>query len=176
MKEVWINHKLVDFVNAIRRHKISPGCSLYGEEEHEHGAEAQVQAEAETGLSNDEDGEADGYVKEHIIEDTEEEGAVASAAVENLNPCQGNKCKHGSQCIPQTPSDYTCKCPPMWAGKFCDQGTNSFFSETTFKSAEAVSVRDHCSLIIISFVSYYMQKRIRQRVLLGEGLSIKEAD
>lgn len=28
MKEVWINHKQVDFVNAARQQKVTPGCAL----------------------------------------------------------------------------------------------------------------------------------------------------
>lgn len=28
MKEVWINHKQVDFVNAARQQKVNPGCAL----------------------------------------------------------------------------------------------------------------------------------------------------
>jgi slit 2 len=32
MKEVWINHKQVDFVNAARQQKVSPGCALLDSE------------------------------------------------------------------------------------------------------------------------------------------------
>lgn len=28
MKEVWINHKQVDFMNAAKQHKVTPGCAL----------------------------------------------------------------------------------------------------------------------------------------------------
>lgn len=28
MREVWINHKQVDFVNAARQQKVTPGCAL----------------------------------------------------------------------------------------------------------------------------------------------------
>ena len=28
MKEVWINHKQVDFVNAARQQKVTPGCAM----------------------------------------------------------------------------------------------------------------------------------------------------
>ncbi|KAK7794524.1 hypothetical protein R5R35_011286 [Gryllus longicercus] len=33
MKELWINHKPVDFVNAARQQKVTPGCSLMQDEE-----------------------------------------------------------------------------------------------------------------------------------------------
>lgn len=34
MKEVWINHKLVDFVNAAKQQKVTAGCALL-ENEHD---------------------------------------------------------------------------------------------------------------------------------------------
>lgn len=35
MKELWINHKQVDFTNAARQQKITPGCAILQEEEEE---------------------------------------------------------------------------------------------------------------------------------------------
>lgn len=35
LKEVWINHKLVDFGNAARQQKINPGCALLDEDHDE---------------------------------------------------------------------------------------------------------------------------------------------
>lgn len=32
MKEVWLNHKQVDFENAARQHKVTPGCALLDQE------------------------------------------------------------------------------------------------------------------------------------------------
>lgn len=32
MKELWINHKLVDFTNAARQQKITPGCAMMDED------------------------------------------------------------------------------------------------------------------------------------------------
>lgn len=123
MKEVWVNHKLVDFLNAIRQQKIAPGCSLYDEEGH--------------GAGDDDDG--DEYVKEHIMEDDEEDRGV-----ENLDPCLNNKCKHGSQCVPQSPSDYMCKCAAGYSGKFCDQGNDS-----RKKNFFQMFLRMHFSLMIL---------------------------
>jgi len=39
--EVWINHKPVDFGNAARMHKITPGCAFMHDEEDEQPARAQ---------------------------------------------------------------------------------------------------------------------------------------
>lgn len=33
MKEVWVNRKLVDFTNAAKQNKMTPGCSLLEEED-----------------------------------------------------------------------------------------------------------------------------------------------
>lgn len=31
-REVWINHKQVDFVNAVRQHRVTPGCAMVDNE------------------------------------------------------------------------------------------------------------------------------------------------
>lgn len=111
MKEVWVNHKLVDFLNAIRQEKITPGCGLIQEEEqqqqqrHQHEQQPHIE-------------DSDEYVREHIMEDSESDQVL----VPNTDLCVNNKCKHGGKCIPQPPSDYICKCTSPWSGKFCDQG------------------------------------------------------
>lgn len=33
MKELWVNHKQVDFTNAARQQKVTPGCSLLQDED-----------------------------------------------------------------------------------------------------------------------------------------------
>lgn len=43
MKEVWINHKQVDFVNAARQQKVSPGCALYDSDSENDGESYQDQ-------------------------------------------------------------------------------------------------------------------------------------
>lgn len=107
MKEVWVNHKLVDFLNAIKQQKITPGCSLIEEE-------PQPALPALAALADD----SEEYVKEHVMEDSEDDQVV----VPSPDLCANNKCQHGSKCVPQPPYDYVCKCTPPWTGKFCDQG------------------------------------------------------
>ena len=58
MKEVWINHKLVDFVNAIKQQKIRPGCGSSQEEEPQ-------QHQAQPLITED---DSEGYVQEPIME------------------------------------------------------------------------------------------------------------
>ena len=128
MKEVWVNHKVVDFLNAIKQHKIAAGCGLHGDEEqpqllqHHHNLGDELRGSVSGGGSNanvnNDDDDGEGYVNEHIMEDDEDDRPI----VENLDPCINNKCRGGSKCVPQSPSDYTCQCPAGRTGKFCEQG------------------------------------------------------
>lgn len=88
MKEVWINHKLVDFENAARQQKITPGCALLEGE-------------------NAEDDEQD------FMDETPQ-----------IDPCENNKCRRGSRCVPNpnAKEGYQCKCKHGQKGRYCDQG------------------------------------------------------
>lgn len=61
MKEVWINHKQVDFVNAARQQKVSPGCALL-----------------DSHFDGDDNGESvqDQFIQEPPEEDSQEEVSV----------------------------------------------------------------------------------------------------
>ncbi|XP_039283306.1 protein slit [Nilaparvata lugens] len=96
MRELWVNHKQVDFTNAARQQKVTPGCSLLQDEEQ--------MVEEEGGRVNDPEDE-----------DDDEEA-------EDSDPCANNQCRHGSKCMPRKPGEYVCKCPPGWTGKYCEQG------------------------------------------------------
>lgn len=67
MKEVWINHKLVDFLNAIKQQKIRPGCGSPQEEEPQQQQPPQQpqQQEPHPHIMDD---DSEGYVQEHIME------------------------------------------------------------------------------------------------------------
>lgn len=61
MKEVWINHKQVDFVNAARQQKVTPGCAML-------------------------DGESDGVMEDQFVleppEESREEVSVVKVKIE----------------------------------------------------------------------------------------------
>lgn len=102
MKELWINHKLVDFTNADRQQKVTPGCSLMQDEEE----------------MVEEDGQISDIEKEDDDDDEDDEDDLLEK-----DPCVKNSCKHGSTCVAKNPSEYVCKCKlPGWSGKYCEQG------------------------------------------------------
>ncbi|XP_055372509.1 protein slit isoform X2 [Condylostylus longicornis] len=97
MKEVWINHKLVDFMNAKKQQKITPGCAL---------------------LEGDTDEEELMEAMQEMHETPEEK---------EVDPCENNRCRRGSRCIPSsnTKDGYTCKCKQGTRGKYCDQAAST---------------------------------------------------
>lgn len=95
MKEVWVNHKLVDFTNAAKQNKMTPGCSLLEEEDE--------QMEDERDAADEEDDD-----------DNSDDG----------DPCLNNNCKSGSTCVVKGFGTYACKCQPGWVGKYCETGKN----------------------------------------------------
>lgn len=101
MKEVWVNHKLVDFTNAARQQKITPGCALLQEEEEEQMEDDRGNLEEDVDRDEEEDDDDDLTVKD---------------------PCLSNNCKSGSTCVPKKLGEYTCKCPAGWTGKYCETG------------------------------------------------------
>lgn len=121
MKELWVNHKLVDFMNAARQQKVTPGCSLLQDEEQmveEEGVKSTNVAEQEQSSTmvdeeqmEPQEGPMEGDDEDEDDEDEDED-----------DPCANNQCHKGSKCEPKGIKDYTCKCQPGWAGKFCTQG------------------------------------------------------
>jgi len=121
MKELWVNHKLVDFMNAARQQKVTPGCSLLQDEEQmveEEGVKPTriVEQEHNPTMVDEEQVEPqEGPVDEDDEDEDEDED-------EENDPCYNNQCHKGSKCEPRGIKDYTCKCQPGWSGKYCTQG------------------------------------------------------
>lgn len=103
MKEVWINHKLVDFTNAARQHKVTAGCSLVegGEEEEMPVREDDLMGEQREDVRGEE-----------LAED----------------PCLLHVCKAGGTCVVLRPGEAVCKCPSGWTGDYCENGLNNIFT------------------------------------------------
>ena len=96
MKEVWVNHKLVDFTNAAKQNKITGGCSLLEDDDDE-----QMESDGDGGgRRNDPDDDDD----------------------DDDDPCFNNNCKSGSTCVAKASGTYACKCQPGWSGKYCETG------------------------------------------------------
>lgn len=94
MKEVWINHKHVDFGNAQTQHRIQPGCV----------------------------GTVDSEKEEEEQQEDEMDEEMIGEPPSPPNPCLGNRCKHDSKCVPTKNGEYACKCRPGYKGKYCEQG------------------------------------------------------
>lgn len=95
MKEVWINHKQVDFGNAQTQQKVQPGCGIVEQDK-------------------DEDEQ----------QEDEMDGMMIGEPASPPDPCLRNHCKHDSKCVPSrtTEYNYICKCKPGYRGKYCEQG------------------------------------------------------
>ncbi|XP_049820372.1 protein slit isoform X3 [Aethina tumida] len=94
MKEVWINHKQVDFGNAQTQQKVQPGCGIVEQDK-------------------DEDEQ----------QEDEMDGMMIGEPASPPDPCLRNHCKHDSKCVPSrtTEYNYICKCKPGYRGKYCEQ-------------------------------------------------------
>lgn len=94
MKEVWINHKQVDFGNAATQQKVQPGCGIVDRD------------------TDQQEDEMDGMIGE----------PAAEISPTPTDPCLTNHCKHDSKCVPTRNGEYVCKCRSGYKGKYCEQG------------------------------------------------------
>ncbi|GAB0095464.1 protein slit [Sergentomyia squamirostris] len=103
MKEVWINHKQVDFGNAARQQKVTPGCAL---------------------LDSDYEGEVDDVMHQ--------ETSHMTMVKQVVDPCENHKCRRGGKCVANSGSKegYVCKCKSGAKGRFCEQGEDITESTT----------------------------------------------
>ena len=116
MKEVVINNKLVDFLQAANvRHKVSPGCSHYQDQ-----GEDQVQGES--AVQERENPCRNGR---HRCRN----GAKCSMK-QNLSPAV---VPYGKQ--PASPAEsYECRCTDLFEGKFCEKRREFKISKVLLKT------------------------------------------
>lgn len=154
MKELWVNHKPVDFTNAAHQQKVNPGCSLMQEEP----VEDRV-------LADDED------------EDSEEEE-------EEVDACANHQCRRGSKCVPKRHGEYACRCRPGWSGRFCEQGeppraqpapscrkeqTREYYSENGCRSRKPVKLAKCEGNCGFSCCRARKTKRRKVRLICNDG-------
>ncbi|XP_055314702.1 protein slit isoform X2 [Sitodiplosis mosellana] len=98
MKEVWINHKQVDFGNAARQQKVTPGCALL-----------------------DSDSDSNEQEEMEVMQETQH------VVREEVDPCSEHKCRRGSICVANSNAKegYSCRCKIGTRGKYCEQATTS---------------------------------------------------
>ncbi|XP_046430500.1 protein slit isoform X1 [Neodiprion pinetum] len=136
ISEMWINHKLVDFSNAVKINKVTPGC-ISGEEEAD---EASSTDTRDIISSSEETNEQ--ISREHS------DIAVSAPGTGVSDLCAGHECKKGSQCVPNPfLNGYTCKCQAGWQGLFCEKAptcrkehTREYYSENGCRSRRPVKL------------------------------------
>ncbi|XP_048524192.1 protein slit isoform X2 [Dendroctonus ponderosae] len=150
MREVWINHKQVDFGNAKTQQKVQPGC----------------------GITED---KSDDELQEDETDDMLEEPPALPP-----DPCINNKCKHESKCLPNGSGEYSCRCKPGYKGKYCEQGENEsptckkeqvreYYSENGCRSRKPLKIAKCIGSCGTSCCHAKKSKRRKVRLICSDG-------
>ncbi|KAF4517658.1 hypothetical protein B566_EDAN002890 [Ephemera danica] len=110
LREVWINHKPVDFLNAARMHKVTPGCAAWDEEEEQMSMPQQPQTVAE------EQSPATSFERaaQRLSEPVVKQSSLVAPG------CTDHQCRRG-KCLPGRGGwTYTCRCEQGYTGQYCD--------------------------------------------------------
>ncbi|XP_044259557.1 protein slit isoform X2 [Tribolium madens] len=150
MKEVWINHKQVDFGNAQTQQKVQPGCGMMETDRDE----------------EEQEDEMDEMVKE--------------PAAAPVDPCLSHRCKHDSKCVPTVNGEYTCKCRPGFKGKYCEQGKEEsptcrkeqkreYYTENDCRSRKPLKMANCTGSCANSCCHARKSKRRKVRIICSDG-------
>ncbi|PBC34806.1 Protein slit [Apis cerana cerana] len=170
ISEMWINHKLVDFSNAAKMHRVTPGCMSNEEEADE--ARDVVEAEGIMGSSNEESLPQEGMAHEHSDIVMTGPGTIIS------DPCTGHECRKGSQCVPSPIGNgYTCRCQTGWQGRYCEKAptcrkehTREYYSENGCRSRRPVKLAKCWGSCGNSCCLPRKTKRRKVRLICADGM------
>ncbi|KAG8040083.1 hypothetical protein G9C98_001199 [Cotesia typhae] len=138
---MWINHKSVDFSNAAKMHRVTPGCASGEEEADEAGKDI------EAAESNNSGNIEDSMQHEHVVHDNSDT-VVSVPGASIIDPCTGHECHKGSQCVPSLfGNGYSCRCQTGWQGRYCEKAptcrkehTREYYSENGCRSRRPVKL------------------------------------
>ncbi|CAH1374282.1 unnamed protein product [Tenebrio molitor] len=146
MKEVWINHKQVDFGNAQTQQKVQPGCGM---------------------IESDRDDEE---------QEDEMDGMIKEPAANPSDPCTDHRCKHDSKCVATVNGEYVCKCRPGFKGKYCEQAPTcrkeqkrEYYSENDCRSRKPLKIAKCTGSCASSCCHARKSKRRKVRIICSDG-------
>ncbi|XP_015606545.1 protein slit isoform X1 [Cephus cinctus] len=169
---MWINHKLVDFNNAARRHRVSPGCTL-GEEEADEAGRDVVEAEGASNAGSSEES----MPQEHVAHEHSDVAISVLGLGSVSDPCQDHDCRKGSQCVPSPYGNgYSCRCQTGWQGQFCEKApscrkehTREFYTENGCRSRRPVKLAKCWGSCANSCCLPRKTKRRKVRLMCNDG-------
>ncbi|KAK0077767.1 hypothetical protein PV325_003479, partial [Microctonus aethiopoides] len=137
---MWINRKLVDFSNAAKMHRVTPGCASTEEEADE--ADRDVVEVIDTNIRSNLE---DSLQHEHVVHDHSDVSIVGASIID---PCYGHECRKDSQCVPSPfGTGYSCRCQTGWQGRYCEKAptcrkehTREYYSENGCRSRRPVKL------------------------------------
>ncbi|XP_050293925.1 protein slit isoform X3 [Anthonomus grandis grandis] len=148
MKEVWINHKQVDFGNAKTQQKVQPGCGIIDDNRYE----------------------------DELQEDDGMDGMIGEPPAASSDPCNNHKCKNDGKCVPTVGGEYSCKCKQGYKGKYCEQAptckkeqVREFYSENGCRSRKALKVAKCIGSCGSSCCHARKSKRRKVRLVCPDG-------
>ena len=116
---VWINHKLVDFENSIKKEKTTPGCSLVKSPLIDYGNYVMNKPVTTTSTMP-----TVAVTKKHnVFNDYEISEEFHDYIFEEKDACLHNQCnQRGTEkCYATSEGDYACHCKIGFKGQFCEK-------------------------------------------------------
>lgn len=110
-KEVWINHKPLDFTNAARQVRVRPGCAQQDEPD----IDQTPAVPAMLGDPTNTQVFFNKHKNRHYL-------LYYNYKIFFKDACTPNPCKRGGKCVQEgdSKSDYSCKCKPGTRGLHCE--------------------------------------------------------